>query len=432
MPVIDDTFEDIDPRLLSADPDNPRQAQDPEVIKSLAASIRQLGLAQPITIDENNVVRLGELRWRATLEIKRNTIKARRVTGLTPEEWLLWQTAENFQRTDLSERDITNLLYRLREARRQGRIPAPEGFGIEVPKPRGGRPYEPGNTRELAALVHKSHHWVQRFLSDASVDPDDVPPALRTALSEDRLTRDAVAMIRRRCPPTHQQPLIDKLAEETTRGFVPTQAVRAVVAGLCAEQNDQDKAERLIDLIQGGEKGSFTEAQVKVLAPDAVIDSPQKSKSPAVPPRRRGPEEAVIRHGLDFVRAVEHVGEAADSRNLVQALRSVHGAAGQLLDRLGYAPKERATPPESRPLSPPPPPDPRLDGLKTRQFTLFRILQDADEPLNKDQLLERLGYGDDYHPDRLEVDMTELERHGLVVGEGVGVWRAMKPEKPSY
>lgn len=450
VPVVDETpdsqpsvvIEYVNPRSLKPDPNQPRRDISEEEINDMAASITRLetitpgrGVIKPIEVNGDNIIVTGELRWRGALKAGLKTVPILRVTGLTPAQRFLRQVIENLQHNELGDRDASNALVHLRDLRRQGELPM-----LEVPvtsrykNPKGGRPpgFEPGSTRELALLVGKSAMWVSRRISDAYVDPDDVPPTLQTALSEDQLTKDAVAIIRRRCPPAHRQSLIDKLAEETTRGFVPTQAVRAVVAGLCAEQNDQDKAEQLINLIQGGEKGSFTEAQVQVLAPDAVIDSAPKSKSSAAPPRRRGPEDAVIRHGLDFVRAVEHVGEAADSRNLVQALRSVHGAAGQLLDRLGYAPKERATPPESRPLSPPPPPDPRLDGLKTRQFTLFRILQDVNGPLNKDQLLERLGYGDDYHPDRLEVDMTELERRDLVIGEGVGVWRAMKPEKPSY
>jgi len=224
-----------------------------------------------------------------------------------------------------------------------------------------------------------------------------------------------VAIIRRRCPSAHRQPLIDKLAEETTRGFVPTQAVRAVVAGLCAEQNDSGKAEQLIDLIRGGEKGVFTEAQVRVLAPDAVIDSPSQSKPPVAPPRRRGPEESVIRHGLDFVRAVEHVGDAPSTRGLIQALRSVHVAAGGLLERLGHTPKEQPVPPT--------PPVEREAELTDLERELLRILREVQKTLSTEEASALTK--DRWESSRVDRVLNNLRYRGFITGDTIKGWQAI-------
>lgn len=54
---------------LVADPDQPRKAIDEEELKSLAASIAERGILQPIVVrpehDGQHVIVAGERRWRA-------------------------------------------------------------------------------------------------------------------------------------------------------------------------------------------------------------------------------------------------------------------------------------------------------------------------------------------------------------------------------
>ena len=266
----------VDPRALHADPNQPRRNIDPDAVSDMAASIRQVGLAQPPTIDENDIVRLGEIRWQGSLRAGLKTILVRRVTGYSAESWLLLQAVENFQRTDLSDDDSRSLLLRLRDARREGRLPGLEDSGSEKPEtPRSGRPkgFEPGSNRDLAAMIGKPKSFVTRLLVETYIAPEDIPDKLRPALEKGHLTEDAVVAIRRRCPEQHREALIDKIEMEATRGQVKTDGVRAVVDGLRGvdQQNgDKDTAKKLVDLIEPGVPGSFIAAQVQVIVPQTL------------------------------------------------------------------------------------------------------------------------------------------------------------------
>ena len=60
---------DIDLGLIAPNPDQPRTSFDPEALEELAASIRELGVIQPLSLrkldDGTYQIIAGERRWRA-------------------------------------------------------------------------------------------------------------------------------------------------------------------------------------------------------------------------------------------------------------------------------------------------------------------------------------------------------------------------------
>lgn len=265
---------EVDPRTLRPDPDQPRRDIDQKAVDDLAASAAQHGIVQPIEVDETGMITMGELRWRAAVKAGLGTVPVIDAPpGLTPADRYVRQVIENLHHNELSDRDASNALLCLRELRLQGKLLAPTVPGTKRPKnPKGGRPpgFEPGSTRELAAVVGRSYKWVQRHISDTYVEPEDVPEALRPALDGGQLHRDAVAAIRRRCPEPYREALIQRVAGQAARGYVATRGVQAVVDGLrevAQTGGDGHAAERLIDLVRANERGSFIEAQVRAVTP---------------------------------------------------------------------------------------------------------------------------------------------------------------------
>ena len=65
---------------IEPNPDQPRRHFDPESLEELAASIRALGIVQPITVreltDGRHLIISGERRWRASKLAKLTSIPA--------------------------------------------------------------------------------------------------------------------------------------------------------------------------------------------------------------------------------------------------------------------------------------------------------------------------------------------------------------------
>jgi len=111
------------PRLVEVDvdhirpnPDQPRSVFDEGSLRTLAASIEQHGLQQPILVKEETergryLLVAGERRWRAHQLLGRSTIFAV-ITKGRPEEVAL---IENLQRVDLDAVDLARAVDRLIE-----------------------------------------------------------------------------------------------------------------------------------------------------------------------------------------------------------------------------------------------------------------------------------------------------------------------------
>ena len=114
------------PRLIEIDlvelrpnPDQPRKEFDKEALEELAASIKNHGLINPITVSESPkdgdwkgfFIVAGERRFRAHQLLDRKSIPAI-ITGGNPEEIAL---IENIQREDLSPLEEAEALVRLKD-----------------------------------------------------------------------------------------------------------------------------------------------------------------------------------------------------------------------------------------------------------------------------------------------------------------------------
>ena len=105
---------------LRPDPTQPRRKHDAESHAQLAASIKRLGVLQPISvryIETDDVYQLisGERRFQACRELGISTIPCWIQTP-KDEEILLRQIVENWQRSDLHPYELADSLLRLKDA----------------------------------------------------------------------------------------------------------------------------------------------------------------------------------------------------------------------------------------------------------------------------------------------------------------------------
>ena len=91
----------VDPSELRPDPNQPRRVFNEEEIKALAESYKAQGVIVPIEVDKNNVIILGERRWRAA-EIAGVKVPIRRKANLTQKQRLERQLTDDAHRTELS------------------------------------------------------------------------------------------------------------------------------------------------------------------------------------------------------------------------------------------------------------------------------------------------------------------------------------------
>lgn len=115
------------------DPTQPRKEFAAESIAELAASIRENGLIQPITVRPDGkgwIIVAGERRWRAHLHNKTELILAR-IIELSGADVLVHQIVENAQRADMTP---------LEEARAYQRLVDDLAGNIELAAKRLGKP----------------------------------------------------------------------------------------------------------------------------------------------------------------------------------------------------------------------------------------------------------------------------------------------------
>lgn len=100
---------DIELTLIQPNPDQPRTTFDPEALEELAASIRELGVIQPLSLrrldDGSYQIIAGERRWRAArmAGLKRVPAYVRTATDTEITEMAL---IENIQREDLNAIEV--------------------------------------------------------------------------------------------------------------------------------------------------------------------------------------------------------------------------------------------------------------------------------------------------------------------------------------
>lgn len=99
------TYMEISVDDIKPNPDQPRSRFDDDAMAELAASIREVGVLQPVVLgrddDGNHYLIAGERRWRAARRAGLDTIPAV-VRGSTGESTLVEALVENVQRQDLT------------------------------------------------------------------------------------------------------------------------------------------------------------------------------------------------------------------------------------------------------------------------------------------------------------------------------------------
>lgn len=100
---------EIEVDLISPNPDQPRRTFDEETIAELAASIRELGVVQPLSVrdagDGTYQIIAGERRWRAAKIAGLNTVPAY-VRTASDSEVTEMALIENIQREDLNAIEV--------------------------------------------------------------------------------------------------------------------------------------------------------------------------------------------------------------------------------------------------------------------------------------------------------------------------------------
>ncbi len=103
------SINEIELSKIQANPDQPRRVFDDESMQELAASIRQIGVIQPITLrqieDELFQIIAGERRYRASLLAELETIPAY-IRTAKDETVMEMALIENIQREDLNSIEI--------------------------------------------------------------------------------------------------------------------------------------------------------------------------------------------------------------------------------------------------------------------------------------------------------------------------------------
>jgi ParB family chromosome partitioning protein len=125
------SINEIELSKIQANPGQPRHVFDEEALQELAASIRQIGVIQPITLrkvnDDSYQIIAGERRYRASLMADLKTIPAY-VKTAEDENVMEMALVENIQREDLNSIEIAlayqNLIetYKLTQERLSERV----------------------------------------------------------------------------------------------------------------------------------------------------------------------------------------------------------------------------------------------------------------------------------------------------------------------
>ncbi|HZU11683.1 MAG TPA: ParB/RepB/Spo0J family partition protein [Chloroflexota bacterium] len=109
---------EVEPARIEPNPEQPRQHFDREALESLAASIREHGVVQPLIVtrvgDDRYRLVIGERRWRAArlAEVPRVPVVVREATDRQTLEIAL---VENIQRADLNPLEEAAAYHRLTE-----------------------------------------------------------------------------------------------------------------------------------------------------------------------------------------------------------------------------------------------------------------------------------------------------------------------------
>lgn len=226
-----------------------RRRQDLGDIPSLARSINDHGLIQPIVVNADNILVAGERRLRAHEHLGLKDIEARRWHLLTEEERREIELAENLNRKDLTAAERSRQMMALADVAEE--IDRAE-FRADSARNGHGRPTEPGSLRrvsERTGVAVKTLHDAKRHVAAVETYPVLEKPdwkqyqALEAkekldALPEDERASVAALIDQPGIPPKDAIGIIGNLA-----GMAPKE--RATVLDLAASKDSRDRQRAL-------------------------------------------------------------------------------------------------------------------------------------------------------------------------------------------
>lgn len=169
---------------IQPDPDQPRKTFSEEAIDSLATSIKEKGLLQPISVRksaEGFILIAGERRWRAHQKAGKAKIRAFITNIADPNEAFEISLIENLQREDLT--------------------PFEEAAGIAELMKR--KHYK---QTQVVGIVGRSKTQVSKLLK-----LNDLPPAIRGKVATSQLSRDQLFQIAGQETPEAMLKLYDRI-----------------------------------------------------------------------------------------------------------------------------------------------------------------------------------------------------------------------------
>jgi len=98
-------------------PHNPRR--NDHAVAAVAASIREFGFRQPIVVDEDNVIIVGNTRYKAALQLGLETVPVHVAAGLTPAQRKAYRIADN-KTGELADWDDAQLVQELTDLAEHG------------------------------------------------------------------------------------------------------------------------------------------------------------------------------------------------------------------------------------------------------------------------------------------------------------------------
>ncbi len=130
-------------------PHNPRR--NDHAVAAVAASIREFGFRQPIVVDEDNVIIVGNTRYKAALQLGLETVPVHVATGLTPAQRKAYRIADN-KTGELADWDDAQLVQELTDLQNMD-------FDVDV----------------LGFSADELHELFQADLEPGRTDPDAIP-----------------------------------------------------------------------------------------------------------------------------------------------------------------------------------------------------------------------------------------------------------------
>ena len=106
-------------------PHNPRH--NDHAVDAVAASIREFGFRQPLVVDEDGVIVVGDTRYKAALKLGLDEVPVHVATGLTPAQFKAYRIADN-KTAEIADWDYELLVQEIARAPAGGLRPRPAGL----------------------------------------------------------------------------------------------------------------------------------------------------------------------------------------------------------------------------------------------------------------------------------------------------------------